>query len=162
MLIEIPGAELKRLLLRATDPSVAEAARLEACEEIGCLYPPDERSRTYADLLFDPDFGLEAKLLLVGILYLVRDDDAAAGLAEAIKADDLHAWVRVQATRRLVRINPALAREAAENGAPWLLPLIESEAAQPSTQEEDEDDGRRYRFALAWPKKLFVIKGGVP
>lgn len=156
----IPREELKRLLLRATDPSVGDDARLDTCEEIGCLFPPEECSGAYGDLLFEPDIGLETKLLVVGILYLVRDDPAALALAEAIKAEDLHAWVRIQATRRLVRINAELAREAARNGAPWLLPLIESEITHPSPHEEDDEDARRYHFALAWPKKLFAIKGG--
>lgn len=162
MPLHIPKDELKRLLLKAMDPRLPDEKRLDACEEIGCLFPPDERARDYGDLLFDPDVHLEAKLLLVGILYLVRDDAAAEALAEAIAADDLHAYVRVQATRKLVCLNPTLARETVGNGAPWLQPLLESEIAQPSPHEEDDEDARRYHFALAWPKRLYAIKGGEP
>lgn len=162
MPLQITREELKRLLLTAMDQRLTDEKRLDACEEIGCFFPPEERARDYGDLLFDADVHLEAKLLLVGILYLVRDDAAAEALAEAVAAEDLHAYVRIQAARKLARINPTLARETVGNGAPWLQPLLESEIAQPSPHEEDDEDARRYHFALAWPKRLYAIKGGRP
>jgi len=135
---------LRALLLRCTDASLPEQARLDAAARIAKDYQYHELVHPIAGMLVDPAMPAAAVSFALRVLYVGMRKWPQLAMAlnafrRTIAAKDVDLNLRTQAFMHLLLLDLDAAEKAAEAAMPEMLPLVRAERLYPTIRPETAD-----------------------